>query len=291
MADPGCRYTALGDANRMAPLASELSPIGLGTFKIGRNYGTKYPSAYDLPDMREVDNLLNGILDMGINYIDTAPAYGLSEERIGLSIAHRRREYLISTKVGETFQGGASTYDFSADAVRGSVQRSLRRLRTDVLDWVFIHSNGDDLAILEQTDVVPTLLALRDEGCIREIGLSGHVEVGFRAALGVCGVSMVTYHQEDRSLEPFLAEAAQRGVPVVVKKGLGSGRLKADEAIPFILGNPAVTSLLIGTLDLNHMRENWKIAQRLRNDRATTELSSHASERRGDETTRRLSGS
>ena len=275
----------------MAPLARELSPIGLGTFKIGRNYGTKYPSAYDLPDMREVDNLLNGILDMGINYIDTAPAYGLSEERIGLSIAHRRREYLISTKVGETFQGGSSTYDFSDDAVRMSVQRSLRRLRTDVLDWVFIHSNGDDLAILEQTDVVETLLALRDQGCIREIGLSGYTDAGFRAALDICGPSMVAYNQEDRSLEPILAEAAERGVPVVVKKGLASGKLKPDEAIRFILSNPAVTSLLIGTLDLNHMRENYRIAQSLRNRRPTTELTSHTSERCGDEKTRRLSGS
>ncbi len=275
----------------MAQLTRELSPLGLGTFKIGRNQGIKYPSAYDLPDMREVDKLLNGILDMGINYIDTAPAYGLSEERIGLSIAHRRQEYLISTKVGETFQGGVSTYDFSAGAVRRSVQRSLRRLRTDVLDYVFIHSNGDDLAILEQTDVVPTLLALRDEGCIREIGLSGYTEAGFRAALGVCGLSMLTYNQEDDSLKRFLAEAADRGAPVVVKKGLASGRLKADEAIPFILGNPAVSSLLIGTLDLNHMRENWRIAQRLQSNRATTELTSHTPERPGDETTRRLSGS
>ena len=277
MAAARCRLTTLGDAGEVVHLVHQLSPIGFGAFKIGRNQGVKYPSVYDLPDMRTVEKLLNGLLDMGINYIDTAPAYGVSEERIGLSIAHRRREYLISTKVGEIFEDGVSTYDFSTAAVRKSVQRSLKRLRTDVLDCVFIHSDGDDVRILEQTDVAPTLLALRDEGCIREIGLSGYTAAGFRAALSFCGAIMVTYHQEDRSLEPLLTEAADRGVAVVVKKGLGSGRLKADEAIPFVFGSPAVTSLLIGTLDLKHMRENWRIAQRMRGDWARIHAASQAS--------------
>ena len=64
-----------------------VSPIGFGAFKIGRNAGIKYPSAYDLPDQRAVNLLLGGVLDLGITYFDTAPAYGLSEERLGRALA------------------------------------------------------------------------------------------------------------------------------------------------------------------------------------------------------------
>src|SRR5260370_40863961 len=123
-----------------------ITPIGFGAFKIGRNEKTKYGQAYALPDDRTVAGLLNGILDLGIAYIDTAPAYGLSEQRIGRAIAHRRNEFTLSTKIGETFENGQSHYDFPAAAVRSSVERSLRRLRTDSLDVVLLHSNGDDVA-------------------------------------------------------------------------------------------------------------------------------------------------
>ena len=119
-----------------------VSRIGFGAFKIGRNQKIKYPNAYDLPTDRDVASLLNGVLDLGINYIDTAPAYGCSEERIGQAIAHRRAEFVLSTKVGELFADGVSSYEYSGAAVRDSIRRSLLRLRTDVLDIVFIHSNG-----------------------------------------------------------------------------------------------------------------------------------------------------
>src|SRR5262245_28620985 len=101
-----------------------ISPLGFGAFKIGRNQGIKYPSGYDLPDESTVSRLLNEVLDLGITYIDTAPAYGLSEERIGRAIGHRRSEFVLSTKVGETFSDGKSTFDFSANGVRDSVTRS-----------------------------------------------------------------------------------------------------------------------------------------------------------------------
>jgi len=77
-----------------------VTPIGYGAFKIGRNEGIKYPQGYALPSEAEVGRLLNGVLDLGVNLIDTAPAYGLSEHRIGQAIGHRRREYVLSTKVG-----------------------------------------------------------------------------------------------------------------------------------------------------------------------------------------------
>jgi aryl-alcohol dehydrogenase-like predicted oxidoreductase len=237
-----------------------LSPIAFGAFKIGRNVGIKYPKPYDLPDMAAVERLLNGVLDLGINCIDTAPAYGLSEERIGAAIAHRRREFILSTKVGETFRDGRSTYDFSAAAVRRSVHESLRRLRTDVIDIVTIHSSGDDLRIMNETDCLPAMRQLREEGAIRFLGLSGKTTQGAEAALAWADALMVEYHVEDTSHEAVIAQAKAKGVGIVVKKGLAAGRLPPETAIPFVLKNPGVASLVIGGLNVDHIRDNLRIA-------------------------------
>src|SRR5690348_3747969 len=85
-----------------------VSPIAFGAFKIGRNEKIKYAQGYPLPTEEETARLLNGLLDLGINLIDTAPAYGLSEERIGRHISRRRGEFILSTKFGETFENGKS---------------------------------------------------------------------------------------------------------------------------------------------------------------------------------------
>jgi aryl-alcohol dehydrogenase-like predicted oxidoreductase len=239
-----------------------VSPIGFGAFKIGRNQNTKYAEAYSLPDDQAVDRLLNGVLDLGITYIDTAPAYGISEQQIGRAIAHRRREFTLSTKVGEIFEHGQSRYDFSAAAVRSSIEQSLARLKTDVLDVVFIHSNGADVEIQQATDVVSALQDSKRRGLVRAIGMSGKTEAGTRRALDWADAIMVEYHLHDQSCAAVIAAAAERGVGVIVKKGLASGKLPAGEAIGFVLGNPCVSSLVVGGLNLDHIRANVEIAAR-----------------------------
>lgn len=246
---------------RLGSCGLAVSPIGFGAFKIGRNVGIKYAQSYDLPDERTVNRLLNTVLDLGINYIDTAPAYGISEERIGRAIAARRREFILCTKVGETFENGCSTYDFSEHGVRSSVARSRERLGSDELDIVLIHSDGNDLQILNETDVVPTLTALRDAGVIKAIGLSAKTIDGARAALAWADVLMVEYHVRDQSHGPVIAEAAEAGVGVVVKKGLASGELDPAEAVPFVLSTAGVASLVIGSLGLDHIRTNIRLAE------------------------------
>jgi len=235
-------------------------PLGFGAFKIGRNQGIKYPAGYELPDDAAVSRLLNGVLDLGCTLIDTAPAYGLSEERIGRAIGHRRGEFVLSTKVGETFDDGVSRYDFTRDGVEHSLQRSLQRLQTDVLDLVFIHSNGNDRHVLTETDVVAVLHEWRDRGAIRAIGLSGKTVEGARAAMSWADAVMVEYHLDDTSHADVIAEAAMQGVGVFVKKGLASGRLPAAEAIRFVIGTPGVSSLIVGGLSLDHFAANWRTA-------------------------------
>lgn len=257
-----------------------VTPIGFGAFKIGRNEGIKYAASYDLPGERQVGELLRAVLSLGVNYFDTAPAYGASEERIGRfvaaeglpaicvgeaeSSASSRARLCISTKVGETFESGRSTYDFSAEAINASLARSRKRLCADVLDLVFIHAHADDLAILRDTDAVKTLQVARDAGAVRAIGLSGKTPEAALAALDWADAIMVEYHLLDRSHDAVIAEAAARGVGVIAKKGLASGRLEAREAVEFVLGNPGVTSLVVGTLNAGHLEEIVAIARRIR---------------------------
>jgi aryl-alcohol dehydrogenase-like predicted oxidoreductase len=237
-----------------------VSPIGFGAFKIGRNQGIRYPGAYDLPDEADVARLLASVLDLGITLIDTAPAYGLSEERIGRAIGGRRGEYVLCTKVGETFERGRSSWDFSARAIRGSVERSLLRLRTATIDVLLLHAHGDDVAITQRTDAVATLSALRSAGLVRAIGLSGKTVEGGRRALRWADVLMVEYHLEDVSHAALIEEAASAGVGVLVKKGLASGRLDPRRAIPFVLAAP-VSSMVVGGLSIDHLRADVQTAE------------------------------
>ncbi len=234
----------------------KVSPISFGAFKIGRNEKTKYEQSYPLPSEEETSRLLNGLLDLGINLIDTAPAYGLSEQRIGRHISSRRREFILSTKVGENFEHGRSTYDFSARAIAESVERSLTRLKTTFVDFLFIHSDGREVAA-ETIGAIQNIKKLRKT---RFIGLSGKSIDSARAALKWADALMIEYHPRDKSQEPIIDEAAKSGVAVFVKKPLASGQIPAKEAIPFILKKPHVATLVIGGLNLEHIKQNLQIA-------------------------------
>lgn len=248
------------DRRRLGRSGLMVAPIGFGAVKIGRNQGVKYPRAYALPDTRAVERLLNGIVDIGIDLIDTAPAYGSSEALIGRYLHTRRSEIVLATKVGEHFANGRSTFDFSAAGMRRSIEQSLRRLGTEAVDILLLHSDGRDLDILDQTDAVEVLLDARARGLARAVGLSGKTVAGARAALAWADVLMLTYHLEDRAHADVLDEALAAGVGVLVKKALGSGHLDATAAIGFATAPAAVGAAVIGSLSVEHMRENLALA-------------------------------
>ncbi|MEM9414453.1 MAG: aldo/keto reductase [Planctomycetota bacterium] len=255
---------ALGNTN----LA--VTPIGFGAFKIGRDAGTKYPGAYQIPDEGEAVAIVHAMLDLGINYIDTAPAYGLSEERVGKALDALTREQrdnvVVSTKVGEAFSvvdgQPHSEYRYDAASIRASIDRSRERLGRDTLDIVFIHSNGEDDRILNATDAVETLTALRDAGTVRAIGLSGKTAVGFAQSFDWADVAMVEYSPAAPELADTITLARERGIGVIVKKALASGHLPADEALRFVFDHPGVNAAVIGTLNPDHMRANLTAASR-----------------------------
>lgn len=254
----------------MRPLGStgiQVSALGLGTVKLGRNEGLNYPGAFTLPDDRSARELLALARDLGVNLLDTAPAYGSSEERLGVLLAGQRRDWVLCTKVGEAFEAGQSRFDFSPEAARQSVLRSLHRLDTDVLDIVLVHSNGDDLHILEALGTLQALRQLQQEGLIRACGISTKTVAGGLAAAQQCDVVMLTYNLRQREERVVLDACAQRGVGALVKKPLASGHLgdhppaALRENLALVLGHPGASAAVAGTISPVHLRENVECAR------------------------------
>lgn len=234
-----------------------VSPISLGTVKFGRDTGVKYPDSFRIPDDRSLANLLSLAGDLGINLVDTAPAYGVSEEKLGRLLKGQRNQWIVSTKVGEEYIDGASVHDFSAAATRQSVERSLRNLDTDYLDIVLVHANDDDEGVVRDTDVLDVLAEFRDKGHIRCFGVSSKTVGGGLATLAHCDVAMVTCNLEDTSQLPVLQEAERTNKGIMVKKALASGHAEqTGESLRFVLSQPAVTTIVVGTINPDHLRAN-----------------------------------
>ena len=232
-----------------------VSAIGLGTVKFGRNQGVKYPHAFSLPTDNELKNLLAEAKSLGINLLDTAPAYGNSEERLGKLLAGSREQWIISTKVGEEFVEEKSFYDFSSGAIHQSVERSLRRLKTDYLDIVLVHSNGDDKKIIEQDGVFDTLLSL--------FGMSSKTIEGGLLTIQQADLAMISFHMGYVDERPVIELAKQKNKGILIKKAFASGHLQTlatvdpvKTALQFVLNEPGVASVVIGTINPIHLREN-----------------------------------
>jgi len=240
-----------------------VSVLGLGTVKLGRTAGVKYPTTYTVPTDAEARTLLDTAREVGINLIDTAPAYGTAEERLGSLIGGAPggwNDWIICTKVGEEFDGGGggggrSRYDFSAQAVRRSVERSVRRLKCERVDVVLIHSDGRDTDILEHSGAVEELERLRKSGLVGQIGMSTKTVAGALAAVERLDVVMVTLNPAETTDLPAIARAKELGKGVLVKKALGQGHAVAG-GLSFAVNTPGVSSVVVGTISPEHLREN-----------------------------------
>ena len=237
-----------------------VSALGLGTVKIGRDQSVKYPDSFTIPDDSDVSRLLSQARDAGINLIDTAPAYGTSEERLG-NLLGNRKDWVIATKCGEDFEGGVSSFDFSGEHTRMSIERSLDRLNTDYLDIVLIHSDGNDEEILSKTDCVETLKACQAEGKIRTIGMSTKTVEGGLQAASLLDVVMLTYNLEQQDQE-VLDYANAHGKGVLVKKGLMSGHAGSIvQSMELLFAGPGIDSVIVGTINPAHLAENISLAK------------------------------
>ena len=151
-----------------------VSPIGLGTVKFGRDKGLKHPGSFAIPTDAEARDLIALAADLGINLIDTAPAYGTSEERLGAPACRtaqpmgnlhqgRRGVRQCDRRRPLRFQRQNTSASASSAACRGC--------KVEALDIVLVHSDGNDVAIIED-GALDVLAALKAEGKIRAFGMS-----------------------------------------------------------------------------------------------------------------------
>jgi aryl-alcohol dehydrogenase-like predicted oxidoreductase len=243
-----------------------VSVLGLGTVKFGRNTGVKYPSGdgFPLPSDAEIESLLDLALSEGITLIDTAPAYGLAEERLGEMLGSRREHFFIITKTGEEFKNHKSQYDFSAEHTRMSVERSLLRLKTSYLDCVLVHSSPSDYEVITTTPVLETLARLKEEGKIKSFGVSVYSVQGGKKAVDMSDAVMVALSPGNTDLAEVIEYARIQNKAVLIKKGLESGHLHApnsfSENIHFILNTAGVTSMVFGSLTKTNIQANCAAA-------------------------------
>jgi len=248
----------------MRPLGNSgimVSPLGLGTVKLGRNQGVKYPQGFELPDDAAALALLEAARDLGINLIDTAPAYGLAEARLGQLLprlaGYRREDWVLVSKAGESFIDGASRFDFSPDAIHASVENSLRLLDVEYLDAVLLHSDGLDEAGERFLPAVAALEALKRQGRIRLTGFSGKSLAGGIRMVDCVDLLMVTYNEQETDQLPVIQAAAGRGRGVLIKKALASGHSRdPGPALAAVSALPGVSTVVVGTLSPLHLRAN-----------------------------------
>ncbi|MDA1229764.1 MAG: aldo/keto reductase [Planctomycetota bacterium] len=122
----------------------------------------------------DADAMLNLVLDAGINFIDTSPDYGISEERIGRYIGYRRGEFILATKCGCAYTQHENHLEidhvWQKDVLTRNLETSLKRLRTDHIDILQFH--GGDAATLQREGLIDLLMSFREQGMIRFIGAS-----------------------------------------------------------------------------------------------------------------------
>lgn len=253
-----------------------VSVLGFGGAEIGLE-----KAALDL-----VSRLLNEALDQGLNVIDTAECYFESEELIGRTMAGRRNEYYLFTKCGHA--EGPSKPDWRPESLSGSIERSLKRLRTDCVDLIQLHSCSEDE--LRKGDVIDALRRAREKGQARYIGYSGD---GAAARFAVdCGefdsLQTSVNIADQEAIELILPSARDRRLGVIAKRPIANVAwryaespenayhkpywerlqvlkypfLKGDLAstvplaLRFTLSVPGVDTAIVGTTKPGRWREN-----------------------------------
>jgi len=247
-----------------------VSALGLGAGQVG---DARLSEA-------EAASLLSASIDAGITLVDTAPGYGLSEQRIGRYLARRRRQFVLSTKLGYGVDG---VEDWTGPCITAGVEQALRTLRTDRIDIAHLHSCPR--ATLERDDVIDALEQAKRAGKIRAIAYSGENEDlahavqmqrfdGFMASLNLCDQRVIDTTLPQLNGKGFIAKRPSANHPWRFEQapvgdycetywhrwqamGLSSHGLAWGElAIRFALSIPGVASAIVGTGSLTHLLQN-----------------------------------
>lgn len=206
----------------------QVTPLGFGAAPIG----------YLKVDQERIATILNALLDAGVNVIDTAASYPGSEESIGSSVFHRRSEFVLISKCGQSFPdlpGDA----WSPEVIAGTVDRALRRLKTDHLDVMLLHSC--DLATLKKGEAIGALAKARDAGKIRYAGYSGDNEAAAYAA-GHADIAVIETSvnlADQLNIDTVLPVARKNNLGVIAKRPIANAAWKQHGEQPGFYGNYA----------------------------------------------------
>lgn len=262
----------------------QVSRLGAGLAEIGHQL--------TLSDTDQAAQVLNTALDGGINFLDTAACYGISEELIGRTVAHRRQEYVLATKCGHV-AGGYKGVEWTAQTVQDSIDRSLMRMKTEYLDLVQLHSCGVD--VLERGEVIQALLDAKQAGKTRFVGYSGDNEAASWAVeSGLFDTLQTSFNLVDqRARIRLFPKAKAKGMGIVTKRPIANGAWGASESpseyantyferaqemaalgpIPeapanrillslgFTFAHDDVDTIIVGTRNPEHMRTNIQWAE------------------------------
>jgi len=266
-----------------------VTTLGFGAMDLGGP-----PAANEISD-DEAGRVLNAVLDAGINFIDTAVCYGSSEARIGSAISHRRSEYVLATKCG-CLPGKPMgvPHVHTAANIRAGVEHSLRTMRTDHIDLAQFHHSLTRSA-WEAEGALAELVKMKQEGKLRHIGVSGILpNLQEQIESGLFDVFQVPYSAVQREHESVIAKASAAGGGIIVRGGVARGaptdwdkryymltgeemRNRWDEAgldelldgmsriefmVRFTISLPELDTTIIGTKNLDHLRQNLAAAQK-----------------------------
>lgn len=184
------------------------------------------------------DPLLGALLDLGVGLVDTAASYKDSEEAIGRAIGARRDEYTLVSKCGQQI-GGETAEPWSAELIANSVDRSLRRLRTDRIDVMLLHSCA--LEVLQRGEALEALRQARAAGKIRFLGYSGDNEAAIWAAEqpDVAVIETSVSIADQRNVDGVLPVAQRRNLGVLAKRPIANAAWKQPEQQPGFYSNYA----------------------------------------------------
>jgi hypothetical protein len=193
-----------------------VSVLGAGLAEIG------FELSLSAADVDQAGAVLNGALDSGVNLLDTAECYSVSEELIGRTVSGRRSEFFLATKCGHL--GGQSGREWTYETVTGNINNSLRRMKTDHVDLVQLHSCG--VEVLDRGDVIRALQDARREGKTRFIGYSGDNEAAHWAAdSGLFDTLQTSFNIADQQARTtgLLKKAEARGMGIIIKRPIAGG--------------------------------------------------------------------
>jgi predicted aldo/keto reductase-like oxidoreductase len=215
---------------------------------------------------------LNYALDNGINYIDTAAAYRNSEEIIGECISHRRDEYFLATKTGKRDYASA----------KEEIERSLTRMKTDVIDLLQIHYVNyvhEFKAAMEEDGAYRAALEAKQAGKVKHIGITGHRPELLAKWIQKGQFEQVLFHlnlAQPFALDELIPEMVRRNMGRVAMKPLSGGFIRpVDKAIRYPYSQD-VHVIISGMVSVEEVKENIAAMEREVDEAEREELQSLA---------------